>query len=63
MGTAAKEIHSLVQQNLELFGMQQAADSSHWRDYVGYIDNIICESLLKIVGCRYVLFCIFNVCT
>jgi dynein heavy chain len=59
MSTAAIEIHSLVQQNLELFGMEQAVDSPHWLDYVDYVDNIVCESLLKTVGCRYVLFYIF----
>lgn len=56
MRSAAIEIHKLLQQNLELFGMEQAADSSRWLDYVGYVDNIIYESLLKTVGCRYVLF-------
>jgi hypothetical protein len=56
ISTAATEIHSLVQQNLELFGMEQEVDSSHWLDYVGYVDNIIYESLLKTVGCRYVLY-------
>jgi hypothetical protein len=63
MSTAAIEIHSLVRQNLELFGMEQAADSPHWLNYVGYVDNIICESLLKTVGCRYMLFCFFVICS
>jgi hypothetical protein len=62
ISTAAIEIHSLVQQNLELFGMEQAVDSSPWLDYVGYVDNIIYESLLKTVGCRYVLYYIFLTC-
>ncbi|XP_021937393.1 dynein beta chain, ciliary isoform X2 [Zootermopsis nevadensis] len=51
MRSAAIEIHKLLQQNLDLFGMEQAADSSRWLDYVGYVDNIIYESLLKTVGC------------
>ncbi|GFG28503.1 hypothetical protein Cfor_03628 [Coptotermes formosanus] len=62
ISTAATEIHSLVKQNLKLFGMEQAADSSHWLDYVGYVDNIVCESLLKTVGCRYVMFTSSFIC-
>jgi len=59
--TAATQIHSLVEQNLKLFGMEQIADSSQWLDYVGYVDKIVSESLLKTVGCRYVLFYISSI--
>jgi len=62
ISTAATEIHSLVEQNLKLFSMEQVADSSQWLDYVGYVDNIVSESLLKTVGCRYVLFYISSMC-
>jgi hypothetical protein len=54
ISTAALEIHSLVQQNLKLFGMEHAVDSSCWLDYVSYVDNVIYQALLKTVGCRYV---------
>lgn len=62
ISTAGTEIHSLVEQNLKLFGMEQVADSSQWLDYVGYVDNIVSEFLLKTVGCRYVLFYISSTC-
>lgn len=62
ISTAATEIHSLVEQNLKLFSMEQLADSSQWLNYVGYVDNMVSESLLKTVGCRYVLFYISSIC-
>jgi len=62
ISTAATEINSLVEQNLKLFSMEQVADSSQWLDYVGYVDNIVSESLLKTVGCRYVQFYISSIC-
>ncbi|KAF4519850.1 hypothetical protein B566_EDAN005192, partial [Ephemera danica] len=48
---AAVEIHRLLGQNLELFGMQSEVESSRWLTYVAYVDDIVSDGLLCTVGC------------
>ena len=53
MSSAAAEIHRLLNENMNLFEMQDELDSPYWKAYVEYIDSIVSDSLLRTIGCRY----------
>ncbi|XP_049809049.1 dynein beta chain, ciliary [Schistocerca nitens] len=49
--TASKEIHSLLSDNLKLFGMEGQEDCDRWQQYVAYVDGLVSDALLRAVGC------------
>lgn len=51
---ASETIQSLLEENVVLFGMQEARDSPQWSNYVNFVDSIVSGFLLKTVGCRLV---------
>ncbi|XP_024080370.1 dynein beta chain, ciliary isoform X1 [Cimex lectularius] len=46
-----KEIHQLLNENKELFGMVGKEDTERWNMYINYIDLIVSDSLLTTIGC------------
>lgn len=46
----AEQIHDLLGENETLFEIADK-NSEPWREYVGYVDDIVTESLRKAVGC------------
>lgn len=46
----AEQIHSILEENKELFQISEAGEEA-WQEYVKYIDDIVIESLRKAVGC------------
>jgi len=49
---AATEIHKLLRENCELFGMQNQTNLKQWTNYVAFIDSIVADGLLNSIGCR-----------
>ena len=53
---AGKSIHDLLNQNRQLLLGDENEEidkkNASWIDYVGYIDEIVADALLKTVGCR-----------
>lgn len=48
----AERINVLLQENMELFNMQDNQDSEIWLSYVSFIDGLIEETLFKSIACR-----------
>ncbi|XP_068082615.1 dynein beta chain, ciliary-like [Anabrus simplex] len=48
---AGDDIHHLLKANMKLFGYDEDADSSRWRNYVEFVDSLVCVSLLRSLGC------------
>lgn len=42
----------LLQENMELFNMQDNQESDIWLSYIAFIDNLIEETLFKTIACR-----------
>lgn len=49
--TAAR-IKELLDENMELFNMQDNQDGEIWLNYVAFIDSLMEETLFKSVACR-----------
>ncbi|XP_038207715.1 dynein beta chain, ciliary [Zerene cesonia] len=47
----AERIRILLDENMQLFSMQENQDSEIWLAYVAFIDNLIEESLFKSIAC------------
>ncbi|KAG8040920.1 hypothetical protein G9C98_001908, partial [Cotesia typhae] len=47
---ASEQIHKLLEENKALFEISSEVDAA-WEEYVEYVDDIVIESLRKIVGC------------
>lgn len=50
--TTAKRINELLDENMQLFNMQDNQNSQIWLNYVAFIDALIEESLFKTIACR-----------
>lgn len=50
--SAATKVHQLLEANMHLFEMQDTQDDPNWVKYVVFVDNIIHESLLFMIGIR-----------
>lgn len=50
----ASRIKELLNENMELFNMQDNQDSEIWLSYVAFIDALIKEALFKTIAVRYV---------
>ncbi|XP_077291064.1 dynein heavy chain at 93AB [Arctopsyche grandis] len=48
---ASSIIQNLLDDNMKLFNMQDSQDSTLWKNYVKFVDDIVSTSLLKTVGC------------
>lgn len=53
--TAAR-IKELLNENMQLFNMQDNQDSEIWINYVAFIDKMIEEALFKCIACRLYIF-------
>lgn len=47
---ASEQIHALLEENKSLFEISSEVDAA-WEQYVEYVDDMVIESLRKIVGC------------
>lgn len=50
--SAATKVHHLLENNMQLFGMEDRQDDKNWIKYVNYVDNIVHENLLFMIGIR-----------
>lgn len=50
--TTAVRVQTLLDENMQLFSMQENQDSEKWLAYVAFIDSLIEESLFKSIACR-----------
>lgn len=51
--TTANRINELLNENMELFNMQNNQNSEIWMNYVAFIDALLEEALFKTIACRY----------
>ncbi|XP_028172090.1 dynein beta chain, ciliary-like [Ostrinia furnacalis] len=51
INNTADRIRELLQENMELFNMQNNQECEAWKNYVTFIDNLIEESLFKSIAC------------
>lgn len=58
--TTANRINELLNENMELFNMQNNQNSEIWMNYVAFIDALLEEALFKTIACRYNI--IFMLC-
>lgn len=49
---AAIKVHQLVDANMQLFGMDESQDDKNWVKYVIFVDTIVYENLLFMIGIR-----------
>lgn len=53
MRRIAKQIETLLQQNMQLFEMEDKQDDPRWLKYIEFVDGIVLNYLFQSVGCRY----------
>lgn len=53
MRKIAKQIENLLQQNMQLFEMEDKQNDSKWLKYTEFVDGIVLNYLFQTVGCRY----------
>lgn len=53
MGKIAKQIENLLQQNMQLFEMEDKQSDPKWVKYIEFVDGIALNYLFQTVGCRY----------
>lgn len=49
---AAIKVHQLLDANMHLFGMDETQEDDNWIKYVKFVDNIVYDSLLFMIGIR-----------
>lgn len=52
MRKIAKQIETLLQQNMHLFEMEDKQDDLKWLKYIEFVDGIVLNYLFQTVGCR-----------
>lgn len=50
--TTANRINELLNENMQLFNMQDNQNSEIWMNYVAFIDALLEEALFKTIACR-----------
>ena len=50
--TTANRINELLNENMQLFNMQDNQNSQIWMNYVAFIDALLEEALFKTIACR-----------
>lgn len=50
--TSANRINELLNENMQLFNMQDNQNSEIWRNYVAFIDLLLEDALFKTIACR-----------
>lgn len=53
MRKIAKQIENLLQQNMQLFEMEDKQNDPKWLKYTEFVDGIVLNYLFQTVGCRY----------
>lgn len=47
-----KRVRELLNENMELFNMQENQNSEIWINYVSFVDSLMEESIFKSIACR-----------
>uniref|UniRef100_A0A182IVR3 Dynein beta chain, ciliary n=4 Tax=Anopheles atroparvus TaxID=41427 RepID=A0A182IVR3_ANOAO len=47
---AAIKVHQLLDTNMQLFGMEETQEDNNWVEYVKFVDNIVNDNLLFMIG-------------
>lgn len=55
MRKIAKQIENFLQQNMQLFEMEDKQNDAKWVQYIEFVDGIVLNYLFQTVGCRYII--------
>lgn len=49
----ANRVNELLEENMNLFNMQDSQNSVIWLNYVTFVDALMEDTLFKTIACRY----------